>query len=631
MQVYWGPREVAKIDTIGSDMSRIFEYSKDGSLLVVVNNENVVVYNSHTGAVHKTIPRPHVQAVSISPLNNFVVTFERLDQNLNEHKNNLIVWRLSDVSPLVEFSQKNFIQENWPFIRWTDDETYFGRVVTNEIHLFSPRVAKPSEVARRIQLKDVNNIEFAPGAFPFKIAAYVPEKKGSPAFVRIYSLPPPAAPVDIKQLTNKSFFKSTSATFLWNSLGTAVLVSTSTDVDKTGKSYYGETGLYFMAADGSASINVTLNKEGPIHDVAWSPLGKEFVVTYGFMPAQSTLFDFKCNPVVDFGVAPRNTVRWAPNGKIVCLGGFGNLQGQMDFWDVKTTTKLGTAQAHCAAVCEWAPDSRHFVAAVVSPRIRVDNGYKIFRYDGNLIYEAHVNELYQVEWRPALPGAYPDRALSPFKGPAPGSAASAPAAATAAPAKYQHPNAAKYRHPNAGASNTTASLLRNDEEATVRRYAAPIPRREHKPEDDLPPGWSDDTTPLKPVQKSNKPKKPKKSKLKAAAAEQSGVAEAEHAEASTAVEEVTQEVSELQLQDSPGATGGKKKGKQPNNNNNNNRNATTTTTTTTTNTATTAATPSSPSPAPSSPATASPGEEKKKRERHRKGGANKNSNNNTDQ
>ena len=108
-----------------------------------------------------------------------------------------------------------------PFIRWTDDETYFGRSVTNEIHLFSrmhldagilsntfaARVPKTSEVVRRIQLKDVNNIEFAPGAYPFKVAAYVPEKKGSPAFVRIYSLPPPAAPVEIKQLANKSFFK----------------------------------------------------------------------------------------------------------------------------------------------------------------------------------------------------------------------------------------------------------------------------------------------------------------------------------------------------------------------------------------------------------------------------------------
>lgn len=42
---------------------------------------------------------------------------------------------------------------------------------------------------------------------------------------------------------------------------------------------------------------------------------------------------------------------------------------------MKNAKIIGSAVAHCAAVTEWAPDSRHFIAAVVSPRIRVDNGY----------------------------------------------------------------------------------------------------------------------------------------------------------------------------------------------------------------------------------------------------------------
>ena len=96
---------------------------------------------------------------------------------------------------------------------------------------------------------------------------------------------------------------------------------TTTDVDATGKSYYGESKLTFpppsrtkwtrlvhpsvltghvsslnrfLSADGKLEGNVALGKEGPIHDVAWSPGGKEFVVVYGFMPAKATLFDTKC-------------------------------------------------------------------------------------------------------------------------------------------------------------------------------------------------------------------------------------------------------------------------------------------------------------------------------------------------
>lgn len=31
----------------------------------------------------------------------------------------------------------------------------------------------------------------------------------------------------------------------------------------------------------------------------------------------------------------------------------------------------------------WSPDGQYFVACVLSPRIRVDNGFKIFDYKGS--------------------------------------------------------------------------------------------------------------------------------------------------------------------------------------------------------------------------------------------------------
>jgi len=37
-------------------------------------------------------------------------------------------------------------------------------------------------------------------------------------------------------------------------VGTAVLVVTATDVDKSGASYYGEQGLYYLSAKGDGNI-----------------------------------------------------------------------------------------------------------------------------------------------------------------------------------------------------------------------------------------------------------------------------------------------------------------------------------------------------------------------------------------
>jgi translation initiation factor 2A len=47
------------------------------------------------------------------------------------------------------------------------------------------------------------------------------------------------------------------------------------------------------------------------------------------MPARITLFDHRASPVHKFGEMSRNLIRFSPQGKFICIGGFGNLAGQM--------------------------------------------------------------------------------------------------------------------------------------------------------------------------------------------------------------------------------------------------------------------------------------------------------------
>jgi translation initiation factor 2A len=59
---------------------------------------------------------------------------------------------------------------------------------------------------------------------------------------------------------SKTFFKADKCQMKWNSLGTQVLVLTSTDVDKSNKNYYGETNLYLLSAAGNFDCRVTLGE-----------------------------------------------------------------------------------------------------------------------------------------------------------------------------------------------------------------------------------------------------------------------------------------------------------------------------------------------------------------------------------
>jgi len=189
-----------------------------------------------------------------------------------------------------------------------------------------------SNVTGRLKLEGIVQIELSPIS-PLRIATFVPEKKSIPGSAKIFSYP------KFEQLASKSFFKAQECSILWNSLGNTALFLSRNDVDKTGKSYYGETAVHLLSSDGKSDSNITLKKEGPIYDASWSPNGKEFALVYGFMPAQTTLFDLKSQPIADFGTGSKNTVKFSPNGKLLCIAGFGNLAGNMDIWDPKKIKK----------------------------------------------------------------------------------------------------------------------------------------------------------------------------------------------------------------------------------------------------------------------------------------------------
>ena len=55
---------------------------------------------------------------------------------------------------------------------------------------------------------------------------------------------------------------------------------------------------------------------------------------------------------------------------------------------------------------EWGPDGRHLMTATLAPRLRVDNGFCIYRHDGTLIAQQRLQELLEAVWLPAPAGTH---------------------------------------------------------------------------------------------------------------------------------------------------------------------------------------------------------------------------------
>eukprot|EP01105_Mastigella_eilhardi_P010223 TRINITY_DN2394_c0_g1_i1.p1 TRINITY_DN2394_c0_g1~~TRINITY_DN2394_c0_g1_i1.p1 ORF type:complete len:591 (-),score=140.90 TRINITY_DN2394_c0_g1_i1:129-1865(-) len=438
------------------------QFSADGKVVVHLN-AGVTFKNADSGETILSVPHPRVARVAVSPMSRYALTWEPLE---NDSARNLLVWSLapSAPEPLARFARKAPPSSDaWPLIQWTTGEELCGRLVSDGVEFYKGNLE--GSVQAKLSLPGVRGFSFArrysivDGVPQVLVAAFVPEKKGVPAAVAIYQYPRFG---DSMQLSRKSFFKAETCDLLWSFDSRSLLCLSKTDADPSGKSYYGQTGLHIMfPSDASSNAIVTLKKEGPIHHVSWNPVASMFCVIYGFMPATATIFSlqgFRHTPKVDIGPAHRNSAYFSPDGKILCLGGFGNLQGELDFWTTDTFEKLGSAQAHCATACQWSPDSRYFACAVCAPRMRVDNGFKIFTPDGSLVYSVPAQDLYEFIWRPCT-GDFSKRSRS-----------LQPAAKSNSPAPVASPPPApaeeKYRPPHAP-KTLSFSPLNRDEDAAV--------------------------------------------------------------------------------------------------------------------------------------------------------------------
>jgi translation initiation factor 2A len=192
---------------------------------------------------------PNVFELGFSPLGTYVITWQRpsKDETGNASKN-LKVWKAfvhgtgateEEAGLVGQFVQRS--QTGWN-LQYTADEKYCARVVTNEVQFYESDNLR--QVWNKLILEGVQEFALSPGPSP-AISVFVPERKGQPAFVRLYTVPNFANPV-----SQKSFFKGDKIQMNWNANGTSVIILAQTDVDKSNKSYYGESTMYILSTTG---------------------------------------------------------------------------------------------------------------------------------------------------------------------------------------------------------------------------------------------------------------------------------------------------------------------------------------------------------------------------------------------
>jgi len=327
------------------------------------------------------------------------------------------------------------LEKDKKIFQWTPDSSICARLCPDGNLNIVPGHDVGGEVLQELAMAHaVGDFEFAPtqpSDSTWRLAIFVPDVRDDmqrvvgPAEVTIWDLKSSGEGEDMVVNHYRKAYASVSSGQIselkWNAHSSALLAHCQTEVDETGASYYGGSKLLLLSYDGSYQNELTEESEGApsgttVQAVSWSPTKDEFVYIRGFQPSQATLWSWDEETQkatlakVLLEKAHRNTIRFNHFGSLVCLAGFGNLAGDVDFFGRRASEKcdyirISSCQANCTVSAEWSPDGRHFLTAVLAPRMRVDNGIGVWKaLEGTKVCTAMFEELTDAAWRPDPPG-----------------------------------------------------------------------------------------------------------------------------------------------------------------------------------------------------------------------------------
>jgi translation initiation factor 3 subunit B len=162
--------------------------------------------------------------------------------------------------------------------------------------------------------------------------------------------------------------------------------------------------------------NETLTVQPVVEYVAFEPSpGCRFgVVTsnegrfdVSFYTLGATRNGVKLEPWVVLENKQANQLHWAPVGGVCILAGLDALNGQLEFYDVDAKLSMNQAEHYMCNEIHWDPSGRMVATVVsqpmfgaVSVRFTLENGFKLWSFQGQKLQEKPQADFYQFLWRP---------------------------------------------------------------------------------------------------------------------------------------------------------------------------------------------------------------------------------------
>jgi len=280
-------------------------------------------------------------------------------------------------------------------------------------------------VGKPLPAKGLVAFDWSPSTESAVLAYWAPEEDANtPARVVILD------PVARTELRSKNLFNVSTVRLHWSPYRGEFLCAQVLRHSKTGKTSFTNFEVFRVRDADIPNETLTMNEAveafafEPVPDVplptatagsANSP--PRFAVVHAGRDGKSTDVSFfsldaakggeKVERVLQLEARPANQIHWSPAGGVVLLAGLDNLNGQLEFYDVDERVSLATAEHFMCNEVAWDPSGRVVVTVHSQPmfgevavRYTLENGYKVWSFQGAKLREQPLNDFYQFLWRP---------------------------------------------------------------------------------------------------------------------------------------------------------------------------------------------------------------------------------------
>ena len=422
------------------------DWSPQGTFFITYHPQGILLWGGSDFKEFARFAHPGAHRAVVSPCERYIGTWRGESENLAPDEA-FIVWNLRSGAKLRSFRQEGG-SSRCEFV-WSPDGNYIARLSKSSVtgrETIEVHEVNHTDVTllgkKKINAPGARELQFAPGGNQNLLATWTPEGQNQPASVTMIRLPTKEV-VRSKQLFNVEDIK-----MHWHPQGNylavqAVLLSKAQAKKKKRQQESGLEGdligekkgpvvttfELFRVSEKMVPVE-TMKVDGAVHDFAWEPNGSRFGVIHGAGPINYDVTFYEMEPKEEksktrtpssvggtaktevlhsLSKRAANQLFWSPRGGLVVIGGLGSsLGGQLEFFDVDSLTTYGTGEHMQCDRVKWDPSGRLVATVkqqpmspeVVKTRDTVENGYQIWNFLGQRIYDENKTSMYKFSWRP---------------------------------------------------------------------------------------------------------------------------------------------------------------------------------------------------------------------------------------